>query len=698
MHRVLWAGVALLAAASGNAPASEAVWPAPDWVVARPQDVGLDPALLEQAKTYALTGGGSGCVVRYGKRVLAWGDQRRLYDLKSTTKSIGVTVLGLAIADGKVRLEGQAVQHHPSFGYPPEENRQTGWLPRITLLHLATHTAGFAKPGGYTALDFEPGTRWAYSDGGPNWLAECLTLAYRRDLDELMFERVFGPLGIQRSDLRWRDNIYRPKEIEGIARREFGAGIHANVDAMARIGYLYLRNGRWRDTQILPPEFVAAARRTPEWLAKLPVADPQQYGSASRHYGLLWWNNSDGTLARVPRDAFWSWGLYDSLIVVIPSLDLVVARAGQSWKRTATEHYDVLRPFLEPLAAAAGTRPGRRPPLRTAAAGHSHRQTLPNETPQPPYPPSPVIAAIQWAPPETIVRKAPGSDNWPLTWGDDGTMYGAYGDGQGFAPFVEKKLSLGLCRIRGGPADLCGENVRSVTLERMGEGARGPKASGLLMVQGTLYMLVRNTGNAQLVWSSDHGRTWTWADWKFRISFGCPTFLNFGPNYAGARDAYVYIYSPDSESAYDRADRMVLARVPQSRITEPGAYEYFEALEAGQPVWTRDVPRRGAVFEHPGHCYRCSVTWHPVLRRYLWCQTGPGEDPRFEGGLAIYDAPEPWGPWTTVFYTSRWDVGPGESSSLPAKWMSDDGRTVHLVFSGNDCFSVRKATLVERVR
>ena len=34
----------------------------------------------------------------------------------------------------------------------------------------------------------------------------------------------------------------------------------------------------------------------------------------------------------VPDDAYWSWGLYDSLIVVIPSLDIVVARARESWK------------------------------------------------------------------------------------------------------------------------------------------------------------------------------------------------------------------------------------------------------------------------------------------------------------------------------------------------------------------------------
>ena len=105
------------------------------------------------------------------------------------------------------------------------------------------------------------------------------------------------------------------------------------------------------------------------------------------------------------------------------------------------------------------------------------------------------------------------------------------------------------------------------------------------------------------------------------------------------------------------------------------------------------IARRGAVFTHEGACYRSSVSYHAPLNRYLWCQTGEGKDTRFKGGLAIYDAPEPWGPWTTALSSAEWDVGPGETSCLPTKWMSRDGKTVHLVFSGEDCFSVRKATL-----
>jgi len=673
----------LIALALANSPAvgqdgdAVEVWPIPAWETARPEQLGIDAALLHKARDYALTGGGSGCVIRHGQLVMQWGDQKQRYDLKSSTKTIGVTAVGLALQDGKFKsLHDKVKQYHPSINVPPGSDSDTGWLDKITLFHLATQTAGFDKPGGYTKLLFEPGTKWSYSDGGPNWLAECVTLAYGQDLNKLMFDRVFGLIDIKPSDLIWRNNAYRPHEINGVKRREFGSGISANVDAMARLGYLYLRRGRWQGEQIIPAWFVDAVRIVPKEVRGIVVVKPESYFNASDHYGLLWWNNADGTMANVPRDTYWSWGLYDSLIVVIPSLDIVAARAGKSLNKARNSAYASIEPFIEPIALSVKTKSGR------GAA---------------PYPPSPVIKDIEWAPAETIIRKAKGSDNWPITWTDDDNLYTAYGDGWGFEPKAEKKLSLGITKIIGIPPDFQGENIRTETGERVGQGAKGAKASGMLCVDGVLYMLVRNVGNSQIAWSADYGKTWTWCDWKFTESFGCPTFLNFGKNYAGARDNLVYIYSHDSGSAYEPADRFVMARVPRDRIRDQRAYEFFKGLDStGQPIWIRDIRDRGAVFVNPGRCYRSGISYNDGLKRYLWCQTlHSKDDMRSKGGIGIFDAPQPWGPWTTVYYTENWDVGPGETSSFPTKWMSSDGKTCYLLFSGDDCFSVRKVMLTE---
>jgi CubicO group peptidase (beta-lactamase class C family) len=647
------------------------IWPLPAWEQAIPEDVGMDAGVLGRAHEYALTGGGSGCVVRYGRVVMHWGDQKHRYDLKSSTKAIGVTSVGLALKDGKIKnLQDPAKKYHPTFAVPPNSNAETGWLDKITLFHLATQTAGFDKPGGYTKLLFEPGIKWSYSDGGPNWLAECVTLLYSQDLNTLMFERVFGPIGIKASDLTWRNNAYRAKEINGIKRREFGSGISANVDAMARIGYLYLRGGKWQDKQIIPGGFVDMVRVVPETVRGLPVVKAESYFNASDHYGLLWWNNADGTMAKVPRDAYWSWGLYDSLIVVIPSLDIVAARAGKSLKKAGNADYKSIEPFIEPIALSVKTKSSR------GAATYSE---------------SPIIKNVEWAQAKTIIRKAKGSDNWPITWADDDNLYTAYGDGWGFEPKTKKKLSLGIVKVVGSPPNFNGVNIRTESGERTGQGAQGAKASGMLCVDGVLYMLVRNVGNSQLAWSIDYGKTWKWCDWKFTVSFGCPTFLNFGRNYAGTRDEFVYIYSPDSDSAYKPADRMLMARAEKDKIREQGAYQYFKGLDGNsEPVWTKDIAERGAVFINPGKCYRSGISYNAGLKRYLWCQTiYRGQDMRFEGGLGIFDGAEPWGPWTTVYYTEQWDVGPGETSSFPTKWMSRNGKTCDLLFSGNDSFSVR---------
>ena len=132
-----------------------------------------------------------------------------------------------------------------------------------------------------------------------------------------------------------------------------------------------------------------------------------------------------------------------------------------------------------------------------------------------PYPPSPVIAGItfDWS---THDRRAPGSDNWPITWADDGHQYTSWGDGGGFGGDTsDGRVSLGVARIAGDASSFTGRNVWG------GKNAEntatfGGKSYGVISVDGVLYMWVRNAENgskSQLAWSDDHALTWTWSSW-----------------------------------------------------------------------------------------------------------------------------------------------------------------------------------------
>jgi len=211
----------------------------------------------------------------------------------------------------------------------------------------------------------------------------------------------------------------------------------------------------------------------------------------------------------------------------------------------------------------------------------------------------------------------------------------------------------------------------------------------------------REGRQCQLAWSGDHAANWTWADWTFE-DLGYCTFLNFGPDYQGARDDFVYVYSPDSPSAYIPADRFILARVPRRDICSREAYEFFRGLDNDDnPLWSGDFADRAGVFEHRARCLRSSVSYNAPLGRYIWWQSLPNarddrSELRFAAGFALFDAPEPWGPWTTAYYTEHWDTGPGETACIPTKWIGKDGLEFHLVFSGDDYFSLRRGRFILR--
>jgi hypothetical protein len=338
-----------------------------------------------------------------------------------------------------------------------------------------------------------------------------------------------------------------------------------------------------------------------------------------------------------------------------------------------------------------------------------------SESNTPPCAPSPVVADVTWD--DEVVRLGGErtGDNWPLTWADDGLLYTSYADGNGFSE-GPVNYTLAFATVSGVPPDHSGRDFRSDADLPVGWGKQGIKASGLLMVGGVLYLWVRNDmvdgdwRHSRLAASTDHGRHWTWADWHFSDTFGCPEFVQYGPNYAGARDRYVYVVSQSGNSAYEFDPGVVMARVPAGQVMQRAAYQFYAGLDAGgAPTWSPDIGRRQLAFADPRGVQRIGLTYNAALGRYLLVSAhSDDQGSTHTPALGVFDAPEPWGPWTTVYYDDHWSGPAGERRwmihhKFPTAWMSADGRTLWLAFSGeyrpggqDYCLLARRATLTLR--
>lgn len=308
----------------------------------------------------------------------------------------------------------------------------------------------------------------------------------------------------------------------------------------------------------------------------------------------------------------------------------------------------------------------------------------------------------------SIERQAIGSDNWAVTWADDGHQYAPWGDGGGFGGTnSEGRVSLGIARIEGDIDDFRGTNVwGGVNPEN--QAMFGGKSYGLLSVEGILYMWVSPGSNiesfeeSRLYASIDHARTWNRQEWAFTKTdkIISPTFLQFGKDYANARDQFVYVYSPRlmdaTELVIQKPGMIDLARVPKATILDRSSYRFFAGLDQhGNPQWSAAMSERLPVFTDPhGTGWSVSVSYNPGLKRYLLITE---HSKSMKGNIGIYASPEPWGPWTTVLHTTE-PAGLDTTFfwNFSNKWLSEDGKEFVLIFTGvkqNDAWGTIKGVL-----
>ena len=305
--------VALVVASSAVILDAQVVYfpAAAQWERRMPAQVGFDPAALNdaiqfananenptfrdlrlyQATTYGtrepfdtpigpttVRGPVSGVIIRNGYLVAEWGEPARVDMTFSVTKTFLSTVVGLAWQKGLIRdVNDRARAYMP----PGVDLFEAPHNQPITWDHLLRQTSDWqgtlwGKPdwadrpvGEPTEWPnrklYEPGTHYKYNDVRINLLALAVLQVLRRPLPDVLREEIMEPIGAS-STWRWHgyENSYVEldgKRMQSVAGGgHWGGGMHINAYDMARFGYLFLRNGKWKDRQLVSEEWIKQAR------------------------------------------------------------------------------------------------------------------------------------------------------------------------------------------------------------------------------------------------------------------------------------------------------------------------------------------------------------------------------------------------------------------------------------------------------
>ena len=332
--RWLWASAAVLVGLGviawivipwlwGSASVSDKdYWPAAAWRTSTPEEQGLDSASLAeglQALKDQAVAIDSLLIVRNGYVVLdayfSPYDCTFPHDMASVTKSVMTTLIGIAVDQGKLRLDQTMVSFFPDRTIANLDDSKRS----ITVRDLVSNRNGMesgcfardeptldamrAQPDWVqAALDRKmtsaPGTAFCYDSPGMHLLSAILQKATGMKTLDFARQYLFTPLGIQAG--AWEDDP------QGYTH---GWGdLHLKPEDAARIGYLMLQGGMWNGKQIVSSSWVDAATK------------PQSRFVGNEYaYGYGWWIS--------PLD-FYAEGRGGQAVRVIPSHNMVIVITG----------------------------------------------------------------------------------------------------------------------------------------------------------------------------------------------------------------------------------------------------------------------------------------------------------------------------------------------------------------------------------
>jgi CubicO group peptidase (beta-lactamase class C family) len=259
-----------------------------------------------------------------------------LHTMQSVSKSVTSALVGIAIQRGEIPgVEAPVMPYFADFRVPPDPRRDA-----MTLRHVLTMTTGIAWDESSVAytdprnncavmegkedwvqyvleqpMAQAPGLKWQYNSGATQLLSFLIKKATGKEADDYAKEHLFGPLGIEYA---WKRTPRRLADTEG--------GLYLRPRDLAKLGYLFLKDGVWEGKRILPEG----------WVKDSTMRQVELDGGGA--YGYKWWiaPREPGSPA-----AYAAVGYGGQLLIVVPDRQLLAVFTG--WNI-----YDQpsLRPFV----------------------------------------------------------------------------------------------------------------------------------------------------------------------------------------------------------------------------------------------------------------------------------------------------------------------------------------------------------------
>jgi CubicO group peptidase (beta-lactamase class C family) len=257
-------------------------------------------------------------------------DRDRLHDMRSATKSLTSLLVGIAIDREILSSVDEKV-----YGFFPAYSSFANWDERkreITIRQLLTMSPGLAcndwssdSPGQegkmYRSDDWvkfildlplSEVKESRYCTGGAVILGAILEQASQRSFEDLAYELLFEPLGID--SYVWQ---HTPS-----GRVDSGGHLKLRPRDMAKIGSLILNRGTWQGRRIVSESWIEESM--------LPHTSLPEHRLGNPEYGYLWWRIAFDHHGE-PTPAIQAMGNGGQFILAFPELELVAVLTGGNY-------------------------------------------------------------------------------------------------------------------------------------------------------------------------------------------------------------------------------------------------------------------------------------------------------------------------------------------------------------------------------